>query len=101
MGDVLRREPGYVPPRGEVVTLGIVDGEVRSAILSGDFFAVPPEAVEAFGRRLEGLSVEGLRRGAEALVRGWFSSDVSAAAGLAPEDVVAAVGKALETLRAS
>lgn len=82
------------------LTLEVVGEEVRSAILSGDFFVVPPEAVEAFGRRLEGLSVEELRRRAEALAREWFSSDVSTAAGLAPEDVVAAVGKALEILRA-
>lgn len=80
------------------LVLEVMDRVVKSFILSGDFFIVPPQAVEELGKRFEGMDIDKLRDRVEEIVRNWFSSSVSMAAGLDVKDVVAVVNKALDTL---
>ncbi len=79
------------------LVLEIEEGKVRNAIVSGDFFVVPSEAVKNLGQKLEGLSIAELIERIEDIVTAWFSAEVRSSAGLRSQDIVAVVKKAIET----
>ncbi len=78
------------------LVLEIEEGKVRNAILSGDFFVVPPEALRSLEQRIEGLSVSELMQRIESLAAEWFSTRVRNVAGLELQDIVNVVRKAIE-----
>ena len=78
------------------VVLEAVDGDVRSLLITGDFFVQPPHVVEEVSRRVTGASLGKAPRVAEETAEELFRE--ATAAGVSPRDIGEAVRRAVELI---
>ena len=92
----------YKTPGGKLIAVDfdVVDGELRNAVVSGDFFLYPEEALADLTGALEGLPIELSETEIAERVRLALPRDAELL-GSSPEAIGAAVRRALASADAS